>query len=72
MDKLLNDLKKIETLTDLKKRKLTLLDFNILQKTIEELIKNKCSEFINERVKNHLQKFNIKIKTCGVGWIATI
>lgn len=72
MKKIINDFKNIKTIEELKKRKLSLIDYEVLFIIIKELKENKKSEFISETVKNYLEKFKIKIKNCGVGWIATI
>ena len=72
MKKLINDFESIETITDLKKRNLTPSDFYCLEKILKELWQTKKSEFISEGVKNYLEKFKMKIKNHGVGWIVTI
>lgn len=47
---------------------LSLLDIRELYSIYTEIKKGNKPEFINSKVKNTLDKFNIKIVECGIGW----
>lgn len=71
MEDLIKDFKKIETLNDLKKRNITISEYNTIFLIIKNLQQFKKFDFLQESIKNYLIKFNIKVFEAGIGWRAS-
>lgn len=69
---LYNDYNQIDNAKDLHKRGLTLAEYNALLNIINELAVHHKSEFFILNIANYLKKFNVKIKTNAINFIATI
>ena len=68
MKELLKDFNGIETAKDLKKRGLTLSEYNTLAYVLKELANTGKAEFTQQAIYDYLTRFNLKIKTCIIGW----
>ena len=65
---IIRDFNSIETAADLKKRGLTPADYAALREVLKDLLYNGEADYLQENIKNYLQRYNIKTEKTASGY----
>ena len=65
---IIKDFNSIETAADLKKRGLTPADYAALREVLKDLLYNGQAEYIQESIKNYLQRYNVETEQTAIGY----
>ena len=72
IEKIIKDFASIEAVSDLKKRGLTMADYDTLYYILQDLKTRKKAEFMQESIKKYLEKLGAAVRPCGVGFVAVL
>lgn len=72
IEKIIKDFVSIEAAGDLKKRGLTMADYDTLYYILRDLKTRKKAEFIQESIKKYLEKLGAVVTPCGVGFAVVV
>ena len=72
IEKIIKDFVSIEAAGDLKKRGLTMADYDALYYILQDLKTRKKAEFIQDSIKKYFEKLGAVVMPCGVGFAVVV